>query len=54
MSCFWPKDNMFELKTYIGVTFDSTEYWCQIWRKNDLRFQKWQEFLQSTFENLDF
>ena len=26
-----------------GVMFDGTEYWCKIWRKNDLCFQKWRE-----------
>ena len=28
---------------YRGVMFDSTEYWCKIWRKTDLCFQKWHE-----------
>ena len=23
--------------------FDGTEYWCNIWRKTDLWFQKWHE-----------
>ena len=23
--------------------FDGTEYWCNIWRKTDLCFQKWHE-----------
>ena len=23
--------------------FDGTEYWCKIWRKNNLCFQKWNE-----------
>ena len=22
---------------------DGTEYWCKIWRKSDLCFQKWHE-----------
>ena len=43
MSCFWPTYKMFELKTYRGVTFDSTEYWCKIWRKTDFYFQNWHE-----------
>ena len=43
MSCFWPKYKMFELKKNRRVTFDGTEYWCEIWRKTDLRFQKWHE-----------
>ena len=28
---------------YRGVMFDSTEYWCKIWRETDLCFQKWHE-----------
>ena len=43
MSCFWPKYKMFELKKYRWVMFDGTEYWCKIWRKTDLCFQKWHE-----------
>ena len=43
MGCFWPKYIMFELKTYRGVIFDGTEYWCIIWRKTDMCFQKWHE-----------
>ena len=43
MSCFWPKYKMFELKKYRGVMFDGTEYWCKIWRKTNLCFQKWHE-----------
>ena len=43
MGCFWPKYIIFELKKYRGVMFDSTEYWCKIWRKTDLCFQKWHE-----------
>ena len=43
IGCFWPKWIMFELKKYRGVIFDSTEYWCNIWRKTDLCFQKWHE-----------
>ena len=23
--------------------FDDTEFWCKIWRKTDLCFQKWHE-----------
>ena len=41
--CFWAKYIMFELKKYRGVIFDGTEYWWEIWRKNDLCFQKWYE-----------
>ena len=48
---FWPEHSkiskictlMFELKKYRGVIFDGTEYWCKIWRKTDLCFQKWLE-----------
>ena len=43
MGYLWPKYIIFELKRYIGVMFDGTEYWCKIWRKPDLCFQKWQE-----------
>ena len=42
-SCFSPKYKMFELKTYRGVIFNGTEYWCKIWSKNYLCFQKWHE-----------
>ena len=34
---------MSELKKYRGVMFEGTEYWCKIWRKIDLCFQKWRE-----------
>ena len=43
MSSFWPKYIMFELKKYRGVIFHNTEEWCEIWRKTDLWFGKWQE-----------
>ena len=43
MSFFWAKYIMFDLKKYRGVMFGSTEYWCNIWRKTDLCFQKWHE-----------
>ena len=43
MGCFWPKYIMFELKKCRGVMFDDTEYWCKIWRKTDLCFQKWHD-----------
>ena len=43
MGCFLPKFIMCELKKYRGVMFDDTEYWCKIWRKTDLRSQKWHE-----------
>ena len=31
-------------KKYRGVISHDCEEWCKIWRKNDLLFQKWQEF----------
>ena len=41
---FWPSYIiMFELKKYRGIIFDSIEYWCKIWRKTDLCFQKRHE-----------
>ena len=43
MGCLWPKYIMFELKKCRRVMFDGTEYWCKIWRKTDLCFQKWHE-----------
>ena len=43
MGCFWPKYIMLELNKYRGVMFDGTEYWCKIWRKIDLWFEKWHE-----------
>ena len=56
MDCFWRKYIIFELKMYRGVMFGGTEYWCKIWRKTDLCFQKWHEefskFSPGTFENL--
>ena len=43
MSFFLTKYKMFELKRYRGVLLDGTKYWCNIWRKTDLCFQKWHE-----------
>ena len=40
MGCLWPKYIMLALK---GVRFDGTKYWCKIWKKIDLCFQKWHE-----------
>ena len=40
---FWTKYIMVGLKKYRGVLLDSTENWCNIWRKTDLCFQKWYE-----------
>ena len=39
----WPKYMMLELKKYKGVMFNSTEYWCETWRRTDSCFQKWHE-----------
>ena len=41
----------FDLKKYNGVIFDSTEYWCKIWRKADLWFQKMTWGLWEIFTN---
>ena len=43
MGCFWPKYIMFDLNKYRVVMFHDTEFWCKIWRKIDLCFQKWHE-----------
>ena len=40
---FWAKYILFELKKYRGVIFHDTVEWCKIWRKTDLRFEKWHE-----------
>ena len=60
MGCLWSKYIMFDLRKYKGVMFDSTEYWCKIWRKTDFCFQKWHKefgkFSPETWksQNLDF
>ena len=43
MGYFWLKYIMFKLQNYRGVMFDGNKYWCKIWRKTDLCFQKWHE-----------
>ena len=43
MGYFWPKYIMFELKQCRGIMFDDTKYLCEMWRKNDLCFQKWHK-----------
>ena len=43
MGSFWPKYIMFELMKYRGVMRHYTENWFKYWRKNDLRFHKWNE-----------
>ena len=34
---------MLKIRKYREVIFDNTEDWCKIWRKTDLRFQRWHE-----------
>ena len=43
MGCFSLNYIMFELKKYRGVMCDGTEDWWKLWRKTDLRFQRWHE-----------
>ena len=43
MGCFWRKYIILEVKKCRGVMFDGTEYWCQIWRKTGLCYQKGHE-----------
>ena len=43
MGCFWPRYIMSELKKYRRVIFQDTREWCNVWRKTDLCFGKWQE-----------
>ena len=35
--------NVWAKKKHRGVLLDGTEYWCIIWMKTNLRFQKWHE-----------
>ena len=42
---FWWKYIKFQLKKCGGVMSHDTEEWYKIWRKTDLLFQKWQEFV---------
>ena len=42
----------FQLKNYKRVMSHDTEESCKIWRKNDLSFQKWQDFGEFWFEHL--
>ena len=37
------KVHVWAKKRYRGILLDGTEYWCNIWRKSDLYFQKWHE-----------
>ena len=43
MRLFYPKNKMYELKTYRGVMRHDNGEWCKIWRGIDLSFQNWQE-----------
>ena len=53
MGFFWTTYIMFELKKRIEKLFDGTEYWCSIWRKNDLFFQNWhKEFTKFSPEHV--
>ena len=56
ISCFWPKYIIFKLKNYGWVIFDGIEDWCNIWKKTNLCFQKWnEEFCEhSRLKNSDF
>ena len=60
MGCPWSKYIMFDLKKYKEVMFDSTAYWCKLWRKTDFCFQKrheeFEKFSPGTWksQNLDF
>ena len=52
MGFFWTKYIMVELK-YRGDLLDETKYWCNIWRKTELCFQKWnEEFSKFSLEHL--
>ena len=42
------------LKKYRGVMSHDTKEWYKIWRKNDLLFQKWQEYGEFWPEHLKF
>ena len=44
IGCFaFDQNRCLSWKMYRGVDFDGTDCWYKIWRKNDLRFQKWHE-----------
>ena len=45
--------NVWAKKSMRGVLLDGAEYWCNIWRKSDLCFQKWhEEFSKFSPENV--
>ena len=50
-SFYW-KHIKFQLKKYRGVMSHDTDKWCEIWRKTDLLFQKWEEFGEFWLEHL--
>ena len=37
------KVHVWTKKKYRGILLDGIEYWCNIWKKTDLCFQKWHE-----------
>ena len=43
---FLLKVKKFQWKKYGGVLSHDTEEWNKIWRKTDLLFQKWQDFVE--------
>ena len=43
MGCFYPKYEMYELKSYMGFVCHDNEEWCKVWRVIDLSFQSWHE-----------
>ena len=43
MGYYWPKYITFKLRKYRGVILDSIQDWYNVWRKNDLCFQKWHD-----------
>ena len=47
MGSFWPKQKIYELKIYRGVTGHKNEKWCKILRGIDLSVQNWHdEFIE--------
>ena len=43
MGSFYPKDNMYELKVYRGITCHDNEEWSKIQRGIDLSVQNWHK-----------
>ena len=53
MGFFWTKYIVFKPKKYRKVLLGDTEYWCNIWRKTNVCFQKWhEEFSKFSSEHL--